>query len=95
MDDTADLLHTHLWSDGNPRPFTQNGKTIILRQCSRCRRDFAQGLDGAGWHGVYVGVFKVELLPKAVNIRWVQSECPKQLLAQDDIDRELSRRNPG
>ena len=91
--DTTDLLHTHLWSDGNPRSFTQNGKTIVLRQCSRCRRDFAQGLDGAGWHAVYVGVFKAELLPKAVSDRWLQSECPKQLLAQDDLDRGLSRRN--
>ena len=71
MDDT-DFLHTHLWSDANPRQFAQDGKTIKLRQCSRCRRDFAQGLDGASWDAVHLGVFKVNLLEKSVSDRWLQ-----------------------
>jgi hypothetical protein len=47
MKDT-DLLHTHRWTDGNPRQFKHNCKAINHRQCTRCRRDFAQGLDGDG-----------------------------------------------
>jgi len=54
--DNPDLLHTHLWSEGNRREFKQDGKTISLRRCSSCGRDFAQGLNGDGWHAVHVRV---------------------------------------
>jgi hypothetical protein len=48
------------------------------------RRDFAQGIDGSAWRAVYIGLFKVELLADAVNERWLNEECPKQRLPDDD-----------
>ena len=73
----GDFLHTHLWSE-NSRQFTQDGRVISLRQCARCRRDFALGLDGASWDAVYLGVFKVVLLAKEVSSRWLREPCPKE-----------------
>jgi len=89
-----DLLNTHRWSE-NPRQFTQNGKTIILRQCARCRRDFALGLDGASWNAVHLGVFKVVVLAEDVNDRWLHEPCPEERSPLDDVDRGRSRRFPG
>ncbi len=87
--DKTDLLHTHPWSAGTPRQFNQDGKTLTLRQCSRCGRDFALGLDGEGWQAAYIGVFKVQPLPKFVTQRWLQEVCPREHLPQDDADRRL------
>jgi hypothetical protein len=37
----------HLWStESIPHRIEQDGKTILLRQCSLCGRDFAQGIGG-------------------------------------------------
>jgi hypothetical protein len=89
-----DLLHTHHWTEGNPRQFKQDGRTTIaLRQCARCRRDFAQGLygDGDGWNAVYLGIFKVEPLAKAVTDRWMQEPCPTYRVPRDEVDRIMTR----
>jgi hypothetical protein len=80
MDDAS-----HVWSNRNkPHRIEQDGRSIFLRQCLLCRRDFAQGIDGSAWRAVYIGVFKVELLANAVNERWLNEECPKQRLPNDD-----------
>jgi hypothetical protein len=50
---------------GTPREIKQDGRAIFHHRCVRCGRDFAQGLDGSGWHAVYVGVFKIDFLPMA------------------------------
>jgi hypothetical protein len=83
----------HVWSNTNkPHRIEQDGRTILLRQCLLCRRDFAQGIDGSGWRAVYIGVFKVELLADAVNERWLNEECPKQRLPDDDEARTTRSR---
>ena len=86
----------HVWSGGNtPHRIKQDGRTIFLRQCSFCRRDFAKGIDGLDWRAVYSGVFKVELLADAVSERWLKEECPKQRLPEDDMARRMrSELNP-
>ena len=85
--DSANLLHTHLWSHRNSRQFKQEGKTILLRQCSRCGRDFAKGLDGSERCAVYLGAFKVERLAQAINGRWLKEACPRMHLSDDDVAR--------
>jgi hypothetical protein len=78
----------HVWSGGNtPHRIKQDGRAVLLRKCSLCRRDFAQGIDGLDWRAVHIGVFKVELLPDAVSSRWLEEECPRYLLPDDDIAR--------
>ena len=64
-----DALRTHLFSEPIPHRIKQDGKSIFHRRCVRCGRDFAKGLDGAGWQAVYVGVLRVELLAESVNHR--------------------------
>lgn len=86
----ANLSGSHVWS-GNPRQTKQDGTTIILRQCSLCRRDFAQGVDDSDWRAAYIGVFKVELLADAVNERWLKEECPRRRVPEDDIARATLR----
>jgi hypothetical protein len=85
-------IDTHLWLERNPREFKQGDQTITLRQCSLCRRDFAQGLNGTDWSAVYVGIFKVELLPEAISDRWLNEKCPMRQLPDDDAARGLIRR---
>ena len=87
--DNANLLRTHRWSNRNPRQFKQGGKTILLRQCSRCGRDFAKGLDGSDWYPVYLGAFTVEHLAKHVSELWLKEECPGIRLPGDDIARGI------
>jgi hypothetical protein len=83
--DNVHLLHTHVWSDGNtPRQIMQDGRTIIHQRCLSCGRDFALELDGSGWHAIYVGAFRVELLAESVTRRWLGEECPKQPLWDQD-----------
>ena len=79
-------LKTHIWS-ALPRQIFQDGRTIAHQRCLRCSRDFALELDGSGWHAVYVGVFRVELLAEAVNRRWLSEDCPKKILPADAGDR--------
>jgi len=81
------VLQTHLWTHTNPRRFKQAGKLIFLRQCSRCGRDFAKGLDGSDWCAVYLGAFKVERVAEAINDRWPKEQCPKMRLPADDAAR--------
>jgi len=88
--DNLNLLSTHLWE--KPRPFKQSGKTIFLRQCMRCGRDFAQGLDGEKWLPVYLGTFTVEALGKDERERWLNEKCPRMRLPNDNIDRGIVRR---
>ena len=79
----------HVWSNTNKsHRIEQDGRSIFLRQCSLCRRDFAQGIDGSDWRAVYIGVFKVQLLADAVNERWLNEECPKRRLPDDDDTRK-------
>lgn len=90
--DKTDAFTTHQFSDGNvPHQVTQDGKTILHHRCTRCARDFAQGLDGAGWQAAYVGVLRIELLADSVNDRWLTEECPGRLIPQDDVDRAVRR----
>ena len=79
---------THVWSGGNNgHRVKQDGGAILLVQCSFCRRDFAKGIDGFDWRAVYLGVFKVELLSDAVNKRWLEEQCPKSRLPDDESAR--------
>src|SRR6266404_4420872 len=89
--DNGNLLHTHSWSERKPHQFKQEGKTILLLQCSDCRRDFALGLDGSGWRAVYIGIFKAELLAQAHSKRWLNEKCPGRQLPDDDAVRGLAR----
>jgi hypothetical protein len=83
---------THIWScRNNSRQLKQDGMTIILRQCSCCRRDFAQGIDGLDWRAAYLGVFKIELLADAISKQWLEEDCPKRRLPGDDIARPMRR----
>jgi hypothetical protein len=78
----------HVWSGGNnPQRITQGGRTVFVRRCSFCGRDFAKGIADLDWRAVYIGVFKVELLADAVNNRWLEEECPKHRLPDDDVAR--------
>src|SRR6266403_601878 len=88
---SPNLLDTHIWVERNSRQFTQDGQKILLRQCSLCKRDFAQGLDGSDWCPVYVGIFKVEILAKAASERWLNERCPGKQLPDDDVVRGLAR----
>lgn len=89
MDNTK-APQTHSWVDGDmPRQITQDGRSILHHRCKRCGRDFARGLDGAGWQAVYVGVFNVKLLADSVNDRWLREKCPGRLLADDDVSRVM------
>jgi hypothetical protein len=83
----ADLTALHLWTHAYPRRFKQEGKLIFLRQCSRCGRDFAKGLDGSGWCAVYLGAFEVERLAEAINDQWLKEQCPMMRLTADDSAR--------
>jgi hypothetical protein len=83
---------THTWVDGvTPHKIRQDGKTILHHHCVHCGRDFAQGLDGAGWQAVYIGVFKVELLAETVNEKWLTEECPGRTPPDDDVFRAMRR----
>jgi hypothetical protein len=86
-----DLVRSHLW-EGNPRQFKQDGKTILLRQCGRCGRDFALGLTGSDWCAIYLGALKVEPLAKSANERWLNEKCPGIRLPSDYADRGILRR---
>ena len=78
----------HLWSrECIPRQITQDGKTILLRLCSLCGRNFAQRIDDPDWRAVHIGVFRVELLADAVNKRWREEECPRRRDPDDAIAR--------
>jgi hypothetical protein len=90
--DSTNVLQTHFWAHKNPRRFKQDGKRILLRQCLRCGRDFAHGLDGENWVPVYLGAFGVEPLGKAASQRWLNDECPKNRLPDDDVDRGITRK---
>lgn len=88
--ENRNALHTHSWSDGSaPHVFKQDGRTIFHHRCVRCGRDFAQGLNGAGWQAIYVGVFKVELLAETVTSRWLTEECPERPVPDDDVSRAM------
>jgi hypothetical protein len=79
---------THVWANGTTlHQILQDGRTIAHQRCVRCLRDFAFELDGTGWHAVYVGAFRVELLAEKVNERWLGEACPKKILLADHIDR--------
>jgi hypothetical protein len=80
------ILQSHEWSP-IPRQILQDGRTLAHQRCVRCARDFVFELDGSGWHAVYVGVFRVELLAEQVNQQWLSEECPKQMLSADNVDR--------
>jgi hypothetical protein len=73
---STDLLKTHCWTD-KPRQFNQGGKSILLRQCASCGRDFVQGLDGEKWMPVYLGAFRVEPLGKVATDRWLSEQSHK------------------
>jgi hypothetical protein len=85
----ADAFDSHLWFGQTPRTITQNGKTILHLRCVRCGRDFAQGLNGPGWHAAYLGILRIELLAESVNRRWLTEPCPKQLMPADGDDRAM------
>ena len=89
MDNTA-ALGTHSFSEALPHQITQDGKTILHYRCVRCGRDFAQGLNGAGWEAVYVGILRIERLAESVNRRWLK-ECPMRQLPGDEDDRAMRR----
>jgi hypothetical protein len=86
-------FHTHHWSNGGPpHQITQDGRTIVHQRCVNCERDFALELDGSGWHALYVGVFRVELLAESVSQRWLFEECPGEpLWVQNQQDRAMRR----
>jgi len=44
----------HHWSGSISRQIQQDGKTILLRHCSLCGRDFALRMDGSNWRAVYI-----------------------------------------
>jgi hypothetical protein len=88
--DNTDALRTHSFSEALPHQVTQDGKTILHHRCVRCGRDFAQGLNGAGWEAVYVGVLRIERLAESVNRRWAE-ECPMRQLPSDEDDRAMRR----
>lgn len=88
--DNLNCLSTHLWE--KPRSFKQGGKTLLLRQCVRCGRDFALGFDGENWLPIYLGAFKVDALGKEARDRWLSEKCPRMRLPDDDVDRGIVRR---
>ncbi|HXN86043.1 MAG TPA: hypothetical protein VN867_08225 [Candidatus Binataceae bacterium] len=89
-------LQTHVWADegATPHQIMQDGRTIVHQRCLRCGRDFALELDGSGWHALYVGVFRVELLAESVTERWLTEECPRQFLWTQDEEARAMRRSP-
>jgi hypothetical protein len=74
-----------------PRQITQNGKTILHHRCTRCARDFAQGLNGAGCRRFTSECCASKLLAQCVNRRWLTEPCPKRLLPADNGDRTMRR----
>jgi hypothetical protein len=88
-----DTLDTHLWSESEiPHIIHQDGRTIYHQRCVSCGRDFGQGLNGAGWQAVYVGILRIELLAESVDDRWLTQRCPgKPFWIQDQEDRKLRR----
>jgi hypothetical protein len=88
---TPNTLGTHLFSDGGiPRMIQQDGRAIYHHRCLRCGRDFAQGMNGAGFQAVYVGLLRIELLADSITERWLSEECPKQMLwIQDEQARSM------
>jgi hypothetical protein len=89
-------LQTHVWADegASPHQIMQDGRTIVHQRCLRCGRDFALELDGSGWHALYVGVFRVELLAESVTARWLTEECPRQFLWTQDQEARAMRQSP-
>jgi hypothetical protein len=88
----GNTLQTHSWS-AIPRKILHDGRTTAQHRCIRCGRDFGFELDGSGWHAVYIGVFRLEHLDEEITGRWLSEECPKEILANDDVDRDtVSRR---
>lgn len=86
-------LDTHLWSEREiPHVVHQDGRTIYHQRCLRCGRDFGQGLNGAGWRAIYVGILRIELLAESVDERWLAERCPGEpLWVQDQEDRKMLR----
>jgi hypothetical protein len=86
-------LGSHLWANGGPpRQIVQDGRTIVHHRCVRCGRDFALELDGSGWHALYVGLLRFELLAESVNQRWLAEKCPGIPLWDRDRDDRTTRR---
>jgi hypothetical protein len=93
---TNNPMQTHVWKDqgATPHQIMQDGRTLVHQRCLRCGRDFALELDGSGWHALYVGIFRVELLSESVTERWLTEECPRQFLWTQDEEARAMRRNP-
>jgi len=88
----ADLFHTHSWSAQDaPRKIHQDGRLLLHHRCERCCRDFGFELDGSGWHAIYVGLMRVELLAENVSRKWLIDECPGRPLPEDEGDRATRR----
>jgi len=87
-------LYSHLWSNGGPpRQITQDGRTVVHHRCVRCGRDFALELDGSGWHAIYVGLLRVELLAESVSRRWLAEKCPGLPLWDKDREDRATRKD--
>ena len=64
----------------------------MQHRCSRCGRDFGLELDGSGWHALYIGLLRFELLAENVNQRWLAEECPGLPLWDRDREDRVTRR---
>jgi hypothetical protein len=90
--DSTKAPPTHVWSDAEIlRQIEQDGRALLHQRCLRCESDFAEGLDGSGWHAFYVRVLRVELLADSVDEQWLREECPGRLLPDDDVSRATWR----
>ena len=86
-------LHTHLWSDREiPHVIHQDGRTVYHHRCVLCGRDFGQGLNGGGWHAIYVGILRIEMLAENVDARWMGDDCPGEPLWDQDQEDRATRR---
>src|ERR1700749_2311799 len=85
--DKTDAIRSHSFSELVPRQFRQDGNTLILIRCQKCRRDFVRRMDAdPRWRAAYSGNLNVELLADSVNRRWTTEPCPLRFLPSDDDD---------
>jgi hypothetical protein len=86
MDTIFSRWNTHCWI--GRRLGLAPGQALIHRVCNDCGRAFVDDCSTGERYAVHVSIFKIHRLSDEVTSRWLSKQCPAQLLAEDEADRQ-------
>jgi hypothetical protein len=86
MDTIFSRWNTHCWI--GRRLGLAPGQALIQRVCNDCGRAFVDECSTGERYAVHVSIFKLHRLSDEVTSRWLSQQCPAQLLAEDEADRQ-------